>query len=474
MKKIFYITVCLAAAAAMSSCENFLDEKPKSQLTPDNSFNTAADWQQTLTGAYAMLQEVFVQKYPIVLGEFGTDEVIPFDLGWAAYAELHYYTFSAFHGFLDAHYIYCYEGVKRCNIVIDIPDYAPVDGTTRASMVAQARFLRAIYYFELVKMYGGVPIWESSIVDRNQLHKPRETADAVYTLITEDMKAAQRALPETWDAANKGRATSLAASALLGRIYLQWGKPDLAIAEFEKVMGKFSLYDDYADIFAPAHKNEEKENIFEIQFRHSGAWALEGSLQHSYWGPRNVGGPTEFGGWGGFGPSQYLYDQYDAADERRTAFFFTEYKGVIQNPPSTRKFFDPEFGNVIEDDGLNYTLIRYADVLLMMSEALNATDDTSNRKYTYLNEIRDRAGLAYITAADNLTKQQFADVLLKERLLELNCEHVRRWDLLRFGKLAEQVEAAYGIEIEAHHVLYPIPQNAMDANDAMNENNPGY
>jgi hypothetical protein len=474
MKKIFYITVCFAALAGTGSCGKFLDTQPKSTLTPENSFKTAADWQQTITAAYAMLQEVFVEKLPIVLGEFGTDEVLPFDTSWGEYTELHYYTLTSFHGFLNEHYTFCWEGIKRCNIVIDIPEYAPVDAAARASMIAQAKFLRAIYYFELVKMYGDVPILTSAIVNRNELHKPRESVEDVYALIVADMKAAQ-SLPATWEnAADKGRATSLAASALLGRVYLQWGKPDLAIKEFEKVIGKFSLYDDYADIFDPANKNQEKENIFEIQFRHSGDWGLEGSLQHSYWGPRGVGGPTEFGGWGGFGPSQYLYDQYEAGDKRREAFFFTEFNGVIQSPPTTRKFFDPEFGNVIEDDGLNYTLIRYADVLLMMSEALNATDDTSGKKYDYLNDIRGRAGLTDITAADNLSKAQFADVLLKERLLELNCEHVRRWDLLRFGKLAEQVKAAYNIDIQPHHVLYPIPQAAMDANDAMNENNPGY
>lgn len=81
--------------------------------------------------------------------------------------------------------------------------------------------------------------------------------------------------------------------------------------------GKFKLYDNLKDIFDPKNKNQEYENIFEIQFKHSGSWGLEGSIQHSYWGPRNVGGPTNFGGWGGFGPTQYLYDSYDNNDKRK-------------------------------------------------------------------------------------------------------------------------------------------------------------
>ena len=101
MKKLMYIMCCLLFLATATSCNDFLDEVAKSSLTPENSFTNENDWNKTLTGAYAMLQEVFVQKYTIVLGEFGTDEVTPFDLGWAAYAELRNYTYSASHEFFQ-------------------------------------------------------------------------------------------------------------------------------------------------------------------------------------------------------------------------------------------------------------------------------------------------------------------------------------------------------------------------------------
>lgn len=477
MKKIIYGFIALLTCG-MISCESFLTEIPKSSLTPENSFSGEEDWDKTLTGAYAMLQRVFVGKYAITLGEFGTDEVRPIDMGWAAYAELHKYTFSASHDFLNVHYSDTYEGIKRANTVTDMPSTAPVSSGKRALMIAQAKFLRAVYYFDLVKMYGGVPLWTSAVVDKDQIMKPRETADAIYTQITRDLEEAIPLLPQSWkDASDKGRATSYAANALLGRVYLQWGKPAQALAALQQVYGKFHLYDNYAHIFLPEHKNEEYENIFEVQFRHSGAWGLEGSLQANYWGPRNVGGPTNGGGWGGFGASQYLYDSYEDDDLRKEAFFWTSYNGVPQTPPCIKKFVDPKYGNIIEDDELNFILIRYADVLLMMSEALNALNDQTSLKYDCLNQVRLRAGLDKITAADNLSKEKFAEVLLEERLHELCCEHLRRWDLIRFGKLAEQVSEAYpedNIRIMPYHVLYPIPQSAMDANDAMNENNEGY
>lgn len=476
MKKILATISTAVLLLSLSGCEKFLTELPKSSLVAENSFTTSDDWQKALTGAYAMLQEVFMEKYTIVLNEFGTDEVEPFDLSWALYVQLKYYTFDAQHEFFRCHYIWAYDGIKRCNTVLDMPAAAPVSAEERALMEAQAKFLRSIYYFELVTFYGGVPIWTSSAIDPAQINKPRSSAEEVYKLLLQDMEEAAAALPEKWDKpADAGRATSLAAYAFLGRFYLQHGEPDKALAALNHLDGKFSLYSNLNDIFAPAHKNEMKENIFEVQFSHSGNWGLEGSIQSSYWGPRGGGGPTNNAfGWGGFGPTQYLYNQYEATDKRRAAWFATEYMGVPQNPPCTMKFRDPDYGNQIEDDDLNYVMMRWADVLLMKAEALNETDDASSAKYDCINEVRRRAGISDLSG---LSKEQFRDAVLKERLLELNCEHHRRTDLIRFGKLQEQVHAAFpDITLDGHTNLYPIPQQAIDSNSMMSEadQNPGY
>lgn len=482
MKKLLYIISITFLLVSSMSCEDFLDETAKSSLTPENSFTTAEDWDAALIAAYAKLQEVTGEKLPIVLGEFGTDEVQPYDLSWAAYVELMYYTYTANHPFLYNHYVFCYEGVKCANIIVDMPDNTSISNEQKNSMIAQARFLRGIFYFELARMYGRVPIWTSASVDKSEIAKPRsESVDEVYELITEDLHYAAENLPEQWTESNdKGRATSYAANALLGRVYLQWGKSAKALEELNKVIGNFHLYQNYADIFDPEHKNEEYENIFEVQWSHSGYWGLEGSIQSSYWGPRGGGGPTAGGfGWGGFGPTQYLYDSYDNNDRRKTEFFWTEYKGIVQSPPATKKYYDANYGNQIEDDDLNYIYMRYADVLLMASEALNNLDDSSGKKYDYLNEVRTRAGLASITESDGLSVSEFSDVLLEERLHELCCERHRRFDLIRFGKLNEQVQTAYpgnGINIGSNQkTVYPIPQIAIDANDAMKgDQNPGY
>ena len=158
MKK--YLLILAFSCLTLCSCDNFLDLTPQSVLTPENAYEKPEDWQQTLYAAYGTLQEVFVGKYTITLTEFGTDEVIPFDMGWAAYSQLHYYTFSASHEFLDNHYRLCYEGIKRCNAVIDMPSDA-VSADLHSSMIMQARFLRAIYYFDLVEN-----VWRGSFMDK--------------------------------------------------------------------------------------------------------------------------------------------------------------------------------------------------------------------------------------------------------------------------------------------------------------------
>ena len=226
MKK--HLTYIIAGILAFTGCDSFLDIEPQSILTQDNAYNNANDWNQNLTAAYGSLQQVFIGKYTITLGEFGTDEVEPFDLSWAAYTELLTYTFNAQHAFFDNHYRECYAGIKRANVVIDMPKDA-VDEADYDSMIMQARFLRAIFYFDLVKMYGGVPLWLKSSIDRDNIMIGRSTVDQVYEVIVGDMQSAL-GLPESWpNEADKGRATSLAAKAFLARIYLQWGKPELAL-----------------------------------------------------------------------------------------------------------------------------------------------------------------------------------------------------------------------------------------------------
>ena len=137
------------------------------------------------------------------------------------------------------------------------------------------------------------------------------------------------------------------------------------------------------------------------------------------------------------------------------------------------KFVDKNYGNQIEDDDLNFIMMRYPDVLLMKAEALNEIGDTSNDKYDCINQVRRRAGVAELSG---LTKEQFKDAVLKERMLELCCEHHRRFDLLRFGKLIEANKAAHNVDLKPHHVLYPIPQQAIDNNEAFKaeDQNPGY
>ena len=154
-----------------------------------------------------------------------------------------------------------FEGVKRCNVIVDL---LPDDVEDRELFVAQAKFLRGTYYFELVNLFGGVPLWLSASADKDNLKKPRASVDEIYTQIEQDLLAAEEDLPlvNVWE---EGRATKYAAQAMLARMYLQRHDYENALKYCNLVIGdgnNFHLYNNYADIYDPANKNQGYENIF--------------------------------------------------------------------------------------------------------------------------------------------------------------------------------------------------------------------
>lgn len=495
MKKIKILLYIVLLSVIFTSCEDFLNQKPYSTLTPENAFTSSSDWQKSLTACFGPLQTLYgmgITELPVF--QVGTDEVTS-GIPWDALERLmRYDNLTPDHQDLTDYYFLCYDGIKNCNSVIHMPDgYVAAD--TKKLMVAQAQFMRGLYYFELVRAWGGVPLWTEGSVNKDQIMKPRSTKDEVYTQVVSDMKAAEDLLPEKWGASDKGRPTKFAAQALLARIYLQWGKPSDALAYCNKVYGKFRLYDNIKDITNPAHKNEEIENIFEVQFKHSATWDIEGGKLSCLWGPHTDLRISNGGGWGGFGPSYYMVNQYDWANDKRwKAWFVTSWAGLpiigrdyYKNNElvgaGTVKWQDPIYLMENNNDDLNHVYIRYADVLLMKAEALNDLNDGSREKYDCLNQVRARAGVYQVPSNVTIPNEQFVDTLLNERLKELCFERIRRFDLVRMGRFYDyMINHTWGKLADLRknetavdkYLLYPIPKQAMDANDAMKENNPGY
>lgn len=258
MKNILFISLL---SFMMCSCADFLDEKTYSQLTPENAYLSKEGANKAMNGAYAMLQDGFDYKFSIGVGILGTDEATSYNDTYGDHEILlDKYTYSSEYDIFQAVYIDLFEGVKRCNVIVDL---LPDDVEDRELFVAQAKFLRGTYYFELVNLFGGVPLWLSASADKDNLKKPRASVDEIYTQIEQDLLAAEEDLPlvNVWE---EGRATKYAAQAMLARMYLQKHDYENALKYCNLVIGdgnNFHLYNNYADIYDPANKNQGYENI---------------------------------------------------------------------------------------------------------------------------------------------------------------------------------------------------------------------
>ncbi len=480
MKKFLFITLL---SFMLCSCADFLEEKTYSILTPENAYLSKEGADKALNGAYGMLQEGFDFKWSIGLGTLGTDECTSYN---DAYGDqevlLDKYTYSSEYPIFRAVYVDLFEGVKRCNTIVDL---LPNDLQDRELYVAQAKFLRGTYYFELVNLFGGVPLWLSASADKDNLKFPRSSVDDIYVQIEKDLLDAEEHLPllKVWE---NGRATKYAAQAMLARMYLQRHDYEKALKYCNLVIGdgsNFHLYDNYEDIYDPANKNQGYENIFEIQHRASLKSEDEGSTSTDFFLPIELQG-TIYTGWAMYGPTDYLYNSYEQNDKRKEITYITS--GInsagqtVTFKPHCFKYHNRIEGYPVNDGEQNFPLIRYADVLLMKAEAINGlsveTGQQTIEKFQCLNDVRLRAGLDKIeNTGENATKDGFLETLLEERLHELCFEKCRRRDLIRNNKLQEYVAARKSdrpVPDKAKE-YYPLPLEAIDANSLLEQLN-GY
>ena len=372
-----------------------------------------------------------------------------------------------------------YEGVKRANVVIEKTPTIKMDETLRKRYIAEATFLRALFYFDLVRAWGGVP---KVISVATQPGLKRASSDEIYELIIEDLLLAIPALSEKSEMSSTdlGRATRGAAKALLAKVYLF--KKDFINAEkyaLEVInSGQYGL----EPIFNNASSQSGEhgiESVYEI-----GAMRFEGIENggNSYGQIQGVRG-TPNRGWGFNRPSLDLMAAFEPNDPRKeaTILFLNEViDGVtIAGDGTTPDETKDANGNVIEIEcynqkvwtpgstvpdqfGHNRRIIRYADVLLFAAEAMNE-NAKSAQALIYLNQVRARArggNPAILLDISDTNKDTLRDKIFKERRVELALEGHRFWDVVRFDK-AQQILSPLGF-IKGKHELLPLPQNEID------------
>ena len=485
----------------LTACQN-LEEKPYSFLSVSNLYQNEQDVDRAILGAYQALFFDGVNDLWYFLSTSGPSPNVTVRLKPQAQGRMSSVSFNPTnpHGSFWGQF---YQGINRANTVIENAQLAGLDPALESQKVAEARFLRGYYYFQLLHFFGGVPLQLQATQDFSDeaVKKPRATVQETYDVIVEDLLFAAENLPENRPAGQFGRAVRSTADAVLGKVYLTMsGKGPLgvgdhyqdAITTLEKTVGKYSLQENFADIFTIA--NEENA---EIIFARPDISNVQGSgtVLTFFAGAPNT--PFAFGGGQyQFAFTERLYNLFDSTDTRRDATFLYSYvsdKGqdVTYNSPDnpsglafggpmapngipSAKLKDPSnqlnpFGH-----GNDLIFLRYADVLLMLAEAYNETGN-SNEALAYLNMIRERAGIDDETETGQDALRERIKI---ERQKELAGEFTEYYDLQRWGDLAASMQQnvdseQLGVSYEPKLELMPIPQGVLETNENLTQN-PGY
>ncbi|MBC6369171.1 RagB/SusD family nutrient uptake outer membrane protein [Algoriphagus sp. AK58] len=483
--KIIFAAGALALMTATGCSSDFLDLAPISQQNSNNFYKTPEDMKNALTAVYGSLQyggQYYSSMH--IIGELRSDNTeITNPAAGADQQAVDDFTnvpvTSISSNTWNAHY----QGIQAANILIDKIQPIQMDAALKARYIGEAKFLRAMMYFNLVRIYGDVPLVTVVINNPQEGYAfGRESADKVYEQIIADLVDAEGALPFSYTGADIGRATKGAAMSLLGKVYLTRRQWTLAAEKLKQVIDaasqtRYQLRPTYASIFGPANENNT-ESIFEVQFK--GGSNGEGSPFSNQFAPIGSGTAVVAVGnpLGQNIPTDEMYQSYETGDLRRDVSMATSYvlSGRETKHNYILKYRSTPAANL--DADVNWIVLRYADVLLMYAEALNEVGYVANGPaFEFLNQIRTRAGLPALSSTNanpslRITNQtEFRLAVEKERRSELAFEGHRWFDLVRTGRAIE-VLASKGMQ--AHQALFPIPQSQIDINPGVMTQNPGY
>jgi starch-binding outer membrane protein, SusD/RagB family len=439
--------------------------------------------------------------------------------------------FTPSHAYLEGVWKAAYAGINRANAAIGRIPAIEMNETRKAQLIGEAKFLRALHYYWLAGLFGALPLklTETTTIEEASANTPRASAEGTWAQIAKDLTDAAAALPVSWPATDFGRATRGAANTLLGKAYLHsaatvpslTGNFQKAIDAFKLVTG-YSLASNYASLFNGTAETSS-EIIFSFQnIRVSGA----GGRLTEWFSPITAPPVWAPGAQNQFQAERPFYESYAATDVRKDATWMTSfvnagrtitwaYTSGIQTAanygstgPVPRKYVDwgsPDTGS----DGIDYVILRYADVLLSLAEAINEVSGPTAEAYGYVNQVRTRAGLPALTAG--LSKPAFKDAVFLERKYELAMEFHgvfdmrRNWDWARARveanmKLARTAagggtdinrtapNSSFNSNVEKCTVgngpicytpiadkwkLYPVPAHAIELNPLLTQN-PGW
>ncbi|MCU7552690.1 RagB/SusD family nutrient uptake outer membrane protein [Chitinophagaceae bacterium LB-8] len=482
MKNIVYL---LSTLLVLSGCSK-LNEDPESYLTTDQFYQNEQQATAAVNGVYRKLFESGQSLYNslIQIGvEMATDDYEAGPRARNAHVRaISGLTHDASNDRMEQLWKQSYDAINTANIAIDrialIPE-GKIGTDIRSRLINEAKFLRALNYFNLVRWFGDVPIvlHETTSLKPEDLYVEKSSEDKVYQQIIQDLKDAE-ALPtaKEYSSSDIGRATSGAAKSLLAKVYLTRKDWQNAAAKSQEVIesNTYALFDNFADVFNVATKNG-KEHIFSVQFK--GNASYQGNSLASRSAANEVPGIN-----GDYADALHkaggLYQSFSAGDQRKAVTFVSEMVSPIDGKtytfdPHFNKYYDPSVVGNQGQSSKNFPVIRYAEVLLIYAEALNEINNApTTQAYWAIDEVRKRAGIAKLQdVAPNLTVAQFRDSVFQERRKEFVYEHQRWFDLVRRGAdyYVATLKAAGKTLAAPKHLHFPTPQRELNLNPKLKQ-----
>lgn len=477
---VFVLTV-------LGACNKFLTEELQGEFSTSTFYQNETQATQALNGMYSAITFRNFNNAIWVFGDIASDDAVkggsPGDQAEITYIDE--FNVNASNGIISNYWSFCYEAIARANNVIANVPGVPMEEATKNRMIAEAKFIRAYSYFNLVNLFGKVPLRLVPPLTAATLQVPLSEVSSIYQQIYTDLTDAAAVLPVSYYSSEQGHVTRGAALAMLGKANLYQGNWSVAIGFFHQVeaLGIYGLLPNYADNFKLAFGNSI-ESIFSIQHL-TGQNPFLGNGLNQWFAPAP-------GGYYFNAPTQSLVDAFEKSttgevDPRldasigrdgqpwlngetfsstwslATGYLTKKHQQPFSEVPSSRK----------EDGGLSYIYLRYADVLLMKAEAFNESGNADSAKAN-LNKVRQRARASYagtppadlladVTTSDN---NLLRTAIQKERRVELAQEFHRFFDLMRWGKAT--AETALGLDFNFDTERYcPIPQKERDTNLAI-------
>ncbi|MEM7655736.1 MAG: RagB/SusD family nutrient uptake outer membrane protein [Bacteroidota bacterium] len=515
MKKLSLILSMVLLLPIIACNEEDLDLVNPNELSAETFYSTEAQAVTAVNAIYANLQSggLWRREY-FFTHDLLSDEVFGLGSLEGQRVALWNRSFDATNSLVGAFWNDAYRGIQRANLVLDNVgnterEIAGLSDALRNRLLAEARFLRALMYFELVSMWGDVPLYTSVSTVVEGI--PRSPAADVYQVIIDDLDFAQSNLPDNYSADDAGRATKGAAYALEGRVWLFragaennaefYNNAKSAYQDFENNTSGYALVDTYLDNFLEETEHNI-ESIFEVNF----TLAFGGGNRWS--GDGNGINEVTFRGqeygmraWRNVVPSEALLGAFEDDDVRFGASFYSPcdlYNNdtdTVYTPndcpapagasnttpddlPSWKKYqnYYKLEQEVNQQSGINFRVIRYAEILLSHAEAIAETEGVTADAVDKVNQIRTRAGLSEFTVGDFGSADDFIDAIMQERRVEFAGEQIRYRDLLRRDLLQETVGAVHPQLSLPKHALLPVPQGEIDNNINISEadQNSGY